>query len=756
MMRIVRDLWQKATKPRAATEDEARREYVANVIIVVVGMVAAVYTLIMGAAILAFGDLPREPFIAGVAVLPGLPICLWLSRRGWWRVVAMGPILAILGVTIYGQWVFGPYNVAIVLYGALVIIALVAYGGRGALVAALLSVVSYGLVGALGPEVAEMPVVSIPIRMLVLTTALTIIIILEWFFTAQLKQALVKTRAYAAELQRHRDELEERTAELRESERRYRTLFDNVPVGLYRTTPAGQFLDANPCHVQMLGCASLEALLTVDAGSFYLDPQDRERWKALMEQEGVVKDFQVRFRRRDGQVIWVNDTARAVTDEQGRTLQYEGSTEDITARKKAEVELQQYRQHLEELVEQRTAELRRSEERYRTLFNGVPVGLYRTTPDGRVLDLNDAGLQMLGLWRSGTTLPLERIEPHYVDPQDRAHWTALMEQNGVVRDFEYRMRRSDGSVIWVNDSARALNDAEGRVLYYEGTVEDVTERRRAQEELQQAKEAAEAANQAKSRFLANMSHELRTPLNAIIGFTRLVQRHAQGLLPQKELDNLGKVLTSADQLLGLINDVLDLSKIEAGRTEVEATAFELERLVDGCLQTIAPLLKGERVRLVKEIPPELPVLHTDRDKVRQILLNLLGNAAKFTERGLITVRATHLDGRLVLAVSDTGIGIGEADLERIFEAFQQVDSSTTRRHGGTGLGLSISRQLARLLGGDIAVASEPGKGSTFTVTLPIKYSSARPGEPAVPSDVTAPLGAEAGTDAAHEEAEDER
>ena len=246
----------------------------------------------------------------------------------------------------------------------------------------------------------------------------------------------------------------------------------------------------------------------------------------------------------------------------------------------------------------------------------------------------------------------------------------------------------------------------GRMLTYY----DLTHLKRVEEALQAAKEQAEQASRTKSEFLANMSHELRTPMNAIIGFTRLVMRRGKDALPEKQYANLEKILASAHHLLGLINDVLDLSKVEAGRMEVKAVEFALEPLIDQCLRTVEPMVRSGRVQLLKEIEPGLPTLFSDQDKLRQILFNLLSNAAKFTEAGAITVAARRRGDELVIAVADTGIGIPADQLELVFEEFRQVDSSSTRQYGGTGLGLSISRRLAQLLGGDITLASTPGVG----------------------------------------------
>ena len=290
-------------------------------------------------------------------------------------------------------------------------------------------------------------------------------------------------------------------------------------------------------------------------------------------------------------------------------------------------------------------------------------------------------------------------------------------------------------------AAQAAIAIENARLYEEVTkhAEDLEEKVEARtRELQETNRRLETASRHKSEFLANMSHELRTPLNAIIGFTRLVMRRSKEVLPARQYENLEKIQLSADQLLLLINDVLDLSKVEAGRMDVRPVSFQLESLIDVCLRTVEPMVRPEQLTVAKDLEAELPELFTDQEKLKQILMNLVSNAVKFTEAGTVAVKARRNGARLTVSVIDSGIGIPEDATELIFEEFRQVDSSSTRRHGGTGLGLSISRHFARLLGGDITVQSRLGQGSTFVLTVPMRYQAEAAGtaQVAAPAPLT--------------------
>ena len=292
-------------------------------------------------------------------------------------------------------------------------------------------------------------------------------------------------------------------------------------------------------------------------------------------------------------------------------------------------------------------------------------------------------------------------------------------REGVERigsgDLSLRLQLKTGDEIEVlaeefNKMTSALEEA------YKGLERKVAERTK---ELVMANRKLDEASKYKAQFFANVTHELRTPLHAIIGFTRLVLRSTEGHLPELHKADLKKVLMSAEQLLNLINGVLDLSKIEAGRMEILVEPLRLEEVVHTAMFTVEPMLNDGQVRLITRIAPDMPPMRTDRDKLKQILINLLSNAAKFTEQGEIGISAWKENGSVKLVVSDTGIGMRKEALDYIFEEFRQAEPPSAKKYGGSGLGLAIVKRLVGLLGGDIHVESEPGKGSKFTVTLPI-------------------------------------
>ena len=268
----------------------------------------------------------------------------------------------------------------------------------------------------------------------------------------------------------------------------------------------------------------------------------------------------------------------------------------------------------------------------------------------------------------------------------------------------------------------------------------VLERLRADEALRAAKEAAEVANQAKSTFLASMSHEFRTPLNAIIGYAEMLEEEAADGGREDLLPDLGKIRSAGRHLLGVINDVLDLSKIEAGRTDLYLETFSVAALLDEVAATVRPLAETKGNRLEVEYDPGLGEMHSDLTKVRQTLLNLTGNASKFTEAGTVTLRARRDGDHVVFEVADTGIGIAPEHMDRLFQPFSQAESSTARRFGGTGLGLVISRRFCEMLGGGVTVQSEPGVGSTFTVRLPAHFEEHAPAPPAPAAAPPVPAG----------------
>jgi len=409
---------------------------------------------------------------------------------------------------------------------------------------------------------------------------------------------------------------------------------------------------------------------------------------------------------------FVLSRGRPILGPEGRPCQYIGIVLDITERKHAEAELEAYRNNLEILVRQRTVELS-------DLYNRAPCGYHSLDADGVFINVNDTELGWLGYTRAELLGRKRAID--IMAPDCRATFSAnfpKLIESGELSGLEFDFTRKDGTLLPILLNARAVYDDDGKFLYSLSTIIDNTARKRAESAWIAAREAAENASLAKSTFLANMSHEIRTPMNAIIGFTHLLRRTVK---ESEQADKLGKIAAAADHLLGVIDDILDISKIEADKLVLENSNFEVEDVLSRVAAMVIERVREKGLELVIDAETIPGTVCGDATRLGQALLNYLGNAVKFTERGTIILRARLIeendDNVLIrFEAEDTGIGIDPEHLPRLFHAFEQADASTTRRFGGTGLGLTITRRIARLMGGETGVSSIPGVGSTFWMT----------------------------------------
>lgn len=535
---------------------------------------------------------------------------------------------------------------------------------------------------------------------------------------ASLLRRELKARAEAYEAL-HRTE-----TEMRRSRALLLSVAEGTSDAIYLKDLEGRYQMINSAACRFLGRAR-EEVVGRDDGAL-LSPEDARHIMADDRQvleSGETRVYEEQVSIGDRRCVMMS-TKGPVRDSEGVIVGVFGMARDITREKEIE------------------QALRESERKYRELVEHANSIILHWDPEGRITFLNEFGLRFFGY------APEEIIGRHVVgtivpetddagrNMKDMIKQICLdPEQFG--QNINQNMRRS-GERVWITWNNRFLHDDEGRVTGTLSIGADITELRRAENairelnaslekrvaertaELAIARDRAEAADRIKSAFLANMSHELRTPLNSIIGFTGIILKGLAGPLNPEQQKQLEMVRASARHLLALINDILDISKIEAGQMEVRRQPFDLRDSIMRVGEIIRPFAEKKRLALSLHLGPEIGMCESDARRVEQILLNLLNNAIKFTERGSVALTAEASTESIRIAVADTGIGIGAEEVQRIFLPFTQLDAGLTRQHEGSGLGLAISRRLAELLGGTVEAASVPGEGSVFTLTLPAK------------------------------------
>ena len=514
---------------------------------------------------------------------------------------------------------------------------------------------------------------------------------------------------------------------LHASSERYRLIVQTAAEGIWMTDAQGKTTFVNPKMAHMLGYTVQEMLHRpllefMDRDSQLLMQRRLASHGSFASQPDQV-DF--RFFRKDQSSLWGLLSSTAIQSENGEPGGTLAMITDITERRQASIALSN------------------SSQRMASVFGAVTNGLVVQDSNGHILESNAAAERMLAASPAGNSL-WQAIREDGSAFDQRSHPVHITLSTGeAMRDVLMGVQQPDGSLSWLSVNTEAIRDEYGKVGMVVASLTDITYHKRSEsalrelnehleervaqrtEQLDQAKQVAEEASLAKGQFLANMSHEIRTPMNGVIGMAYLALKTE---LEPRQRDYLEKIRFAGEHLLGIIDDILDISKIEAGKLEIERVNFSFDHVVQTLMTVVAPRAAGKNLELVFEIDPQLPaVLVGDPLRLGQVLINYANNAIKFSEQGSITIKVRKViaDARHCLVrfeVCDHGIGLSQDEMSKLFQSFQQADTSTTREYGGTGLGLAICKQLAQLMGGDVGVDSRPGAGSTFWFTANLGIS----------------------------------
>ncbi|KXS44869.1 MAG: multi-sensor signal transduction histidine kinase [Methanolobus sp. T82-4] len=492
---------------------------------------------------------------------------------------------------------------------------------------------------------------------------------------------------------------------LRESEARIKHIYNNVPVGIFRTDSSGKVLSVNPEMAHIVGCDSPEEAKEhyTDLGKqLYVNSERREEFVKMLKKEGSVQNFEYEAQRKDGKRLWLLMNAK-ISAEAENGFVIDGFTMDITERKMADFRI------------------RESEEKFRAIFEQAATGICQADLEGKIIQFNDRFCKITGY-------PAEELMK--VNFRDITHPDDLPKELELVAEvvagkrknysIEKRYLHKSGSSVWVSVNVSIVSSSEGRPLYFLAVAEDIAERKEAEEQMLRARLAAEEANRYKNELLANANHELRTPLSSIIGFSDIILSDMSDNLNQSQKKYLSHVNQSGKLLLKVISKMLDISRIESGGMDLHFEKFRPGPMVEEVIQGIESMASIKNITLNVDMDTDIQEMTADKGKVQAILYNLLENSLKFTpSKGEVTLKIREKGEYLQISVTDNGIGIQDKDIDRIFDPFVQVDGSSTRKQGGTGLGLMLVKEYASMHNGEVSVKSEYGRGSTFIFTIPV-------------------------------------
>ena len=495
--------------------------------------------------------------------------------------------------------------------------------------------------------------------------------------------------------------------ELNESKELFQTVFDNTAAAITVTDKNEKIIAWNPFTEQLLE-STREDLFNKPIKDLYPSAEWRRIRNFRIRQRGMLANIETKVYKKDGSLINMNLSVSVIKDDDGTIKGSIGIMQDISRQKEAE------------------RRIRDSENKFRIIYDNSAAGITLTDAKERIISCNKYLFDLLGMTEKDLYLkPVKSIYP-------KEEWKKIRAENirkkGARHHFETRVVHKDGHTIDVNLSINILKDQDNDIVGAVGIMQDITEQKRVKEMLIQSKIAAEEANRSKSLFLANMSHELRTPMNTIMGMLTLT---LDGQLNDEQRDNLIVAKEAADNLLGLLNDILDLSRVEAGKMTLENIEFHLPNVVRSVCKGLTVIAEQKGLDLTTEVADDVPeLLEGDPVRLRQVFINLINNAIKFTMKGAVRVvvnmMSRHADYVVLkFSVIDQGIGIPKEKQDQIFNVFVQADYSTTRRFGGTGLGLAISKRLVEMMGGQIWVESVVNKGSQFHFTGSFKVIQER-------------------------------